>query len=64
MDHLSLLEWRHQMETDLAGLHICGFGWDGIGMNDMIKSAKKTATAIQAGGERQTEEAKVKPVYF
>ncbi|NOX24943.1 MAG: protoporphyrinogen oxidase [Deltaproteobacteria bacterium] len=64
MDHPALLEWRHKMETDLPGLHICGFGWDGIGMNDMIKSAKKTAAAVKAGGRRQPEDAVVKPVYF
>jgi oxygen-dependent protoporphyrinogen oxidase len=64
MDHPALLEWRRKMEDDLSGLHICGFGWDGIGMNDMIKSAKKTAAAVKAGGGRQPEEAGVKPVYF
>ncbi len=64
MDHLALLKWRQQMEQDFAGLHLCGFGWDGIGMNDMIKSAKKTAAAVNAGDTRQTEDAKVKPVYF
>ena len=64
MDHPALLEWRHKMETEFSGLHICGFGWDGIGMNDMIKSAKKTAAAVKAGGVRQSEDAKVKPVYF
>lgn len=64
MDHPALLAWRQKMESELAGLHICGFGWDGIGMNDMIKSAKKTALAVQAGGLRENEEAKVKPVYF
>lgn len=64
MDHPRLLSWRQEMENEFSGLNICGFGWDGIGMNDMIKSAKKTALAIQAGGVRQDDEAKVKPVYF
>lgn len=64
MDHPRLLSWRQEMEGEFAGLHICGFGWDGIGMNDMIKSAKKTALALQAGGRRDADEAKVKPVYF
>jgi oxygen-dependent protoporphyrinogen oxidase len=64
MDHPSLLSWRNAMESDFSSLHICGFGWDGIGMNDMIKSAKKTVLAIQAGGARQADDAKVKPVYF
>jgi len=64
MDHPRLLAWRQAMEREFPGVHICGFGWDGIGMNDMIKSAKKTAMAIVAGGGRVEDEAKVKPVYF
>ena len=64
MDHPRLLAWRREMEGDFLGLNICGFGWDGIGMNDMIKSAKKTVLAIAAGGRGQEDEAKVKPVYF
>lgn len=64
MDHPRLLAWRQAMEQEFTGLHICGFGWDGIGMNDMIKSAKKTAMAIAADGVRTEDEAKVKPVYF
>jgi oxygen-dependent protoporphyrinogen oxidase len=64
MDHPRLLSWRQGMEQEFSGLHICGFGWDGIGMNDMIKSAKKTVLAIAAGGLRPEDEAKVKPVYF
>ncbi|MBA3015536.1 MAG: protoporphyrinogen oxidase, partial [Proteobacteria bacterium] len=64
MDHPRLLGWRQAMEQDFPGLYICGFGWDGIGMNDMIKSAKKTAMAIAVGGSRIEDEAKVKPVYF
>jgi oxygen-dependent protoporphyrinogen oxidase len=64
MDHPRLLAWRQGIEQEFPGLHICGFGWDGIGMNDMIKSAQKTVVAVAAGGLRPEEEAKVKPVYF
>ncbi len=64
MDHPALLKWRHQTESNFSGLHICGFGWDGIGMNDMIKSAKKTAKTVLDGGVNKSEAAKVKPVYF
>lgn len=64
MGHTTLLQWRTQMEQENPGLHICGFGWDGIGMNDMIKSANKSALAVKEGGVRSEEEAKVKPVYF
>ncbi len=62
--HLQLLDWRHLCEQEHPGLHLNGFGWDGIGMNDMIKAAKKTATTILAGNKGQQEEAPVKPVYF
>nr|MBF0222534.1 protoporphyrinogen oxidase [Desulfobulbaceae bacterium] len=64
MGHPELLQWRSRVEDENQGLHICGFGWDGIGMNDMIKAASNTVVAIQAGGVRTAAEAKVKPVYF
>jgi len=64
MDHPALLAWRRAVEDEFPGLHICGFGWDGIGMNDMIKSARKTAAAVSEGRGRPEEEAAVKPVYF
>ena len=62
--HLQLLAWRKQCTQAHPGLHLSGFGWDGIGINDMIKAAKRTAEAIAAGGIGQQEEAPVKPVYF
>lgn len=64
MDHQKVQSWRQKMETAHEGLYICGFGWDGIGMNDMIKSAKKSAMALKEGGQTEQEEAKIKPVYF
>lgn len=64
MDHPRLLDYRADLEKRMAGLYICGFGWDGIGINDMIKSAKKAAAAISAGGRKDEAEAPVKPVYF
>ncbi len=64
MDHPSMLDYRLGLEQDNDGLYVCGFGWDGIGINDMIKSAKKAATAISAGGRGKEETAPVKPVYF
>lgn len=63
MDHSALLKWRRAMEGKWQGLHICGFGWDGIGINDVVKSAARTTEEVVAG--RQVEgEAAVKPVYF
>ena len=64
MDHPSLLDWRRSIEETFSGLHICGFGWDGIGMNDMVKSSVKTVENIAAGQAGEAGEAQVKPVYF
>lgn len=58
-----LLRWREEIQGRHTGLHICGFGWKGIGINDMIKEAGKIAANIitkQSG----REEAEVKGVYF
>lgn len=65
MGHPALLEWQNELVREQAGLYICGFGWSGIGINDMTKSAKKTAEAVIAGGDARLEEkAGIKPVYF
>jgi protoporphyrinogen/coproporphyrinogen III oxidase len=63
LGHPALLRWRRELEQASAGLAVCGFGWDGIGINDMAKAAKQAAqaTAGQAGPGREAE---VKPVYF
>ncbi|HCC55521.1 MAG TPA: protoporphyrinogen oxidase [Desulfobulbaceae bacterium] len=60
----ALLTWKDALEQDLNGLHLCGFGWEGIGMNDMIQTSRIVADRIlrRAGGKRQNPE--VKPVYF
>ena len=41
--HLELIKYRDQLEKLQPGLCICGFGWEGIGMNEMIKHARVTA---------------------
>lgn len=64
MDHPKMLAYRREVEKNCQGLYVCGFGWDGIGINDMIKSARKAAEAISAGGRGAEGEAPVKPVYF
>jgi oxygen-dependent protoporphyrinogen oxidase len=58
-----LLAWRNRLVADNRGLYICGFGWEGIGINDMTKAAREVASAIAAGiaAEGETE---VKGVYF
>ena len=64
MDHPALLKWRTAVEQKNPSLSICGFGWDGIGMNEMIKAAKKVAEQTGTGIQSKQTEAKVKPVYF
>ena len=64
MDHPRLLEWRKEIELRQKGLYNCGFGWDGIGINDMTRSARRVAEAIVAGGRAEAEKAAVKGVYF
>ncbi len=59
----ALLEWRRQVHTDNDNLHLCGFGWQGIGINDMHKQAWEMAKRILAGYQKEREE-EVKGVYF
>jgi oxygen-dependent protoporphyrinogen oxidase len=58
-----LLAWRNRLVASNGGLYVCGFGWEGIGINDMTKSAKQVAAGIAAGiaAKGVTE---VKGVYF
>ncbi len=58
-----LLAWRNQLVQKHPGLHVCGFGWEGIGLNDMMKTASKIAAALLTG-EAEKEKADVKAVYF
>lgn len=58
-----LLAWRSSLIAGNEGLHVCGFGWDGIGINDMTKSARQVAAAIAAGSKAEGE-TEIKKVYF
>jgi oxygen-dependent protoporphyrinogen oxidase len=58
-----LLAWRNSLIDINRGLHVCGFGWEGIGINDMTKSARQVAAAIAAGVGAKGE-TEVKGVYF
>lgn len=60
----ALLNWRDQLMRDCQGLFIHGFGWEGIGLNDMIKSASRVAESIRDKAATSREEAEVKGVYF
>ena len=58
-----LLAWRKRLVESNRGLYVCGFGWEGIGINDMTKSAKQVAAAL-ATGIAAKGETEVKGVYF
>ena len=57
-----LLAWRDQLMQEHRSLSICGFGWEGIGINDMVKEARRTVDAILAQANHRANE--VKGVYF
>lgn len=61
--YTGLLAWRDGVHAAHPGLHLCGFGWKGIGINDMVKEARRMALRISAQ-DRGPEGAEVKGVYF
>ncbi|MDD3815083.1 MAG: protoporphyrinogen oxidase [Desulfocapsaceae bacterium] len=60
----ALLNWRDQLMQEHQGLFIHGFGWEGIGLNDMIKSATRVAESIKENSGAARDEAAVKGIYF
>ncbi len=61
----TLLQWRNELMQKEKGLYMTGFGWEGIGLNEMIKTAFRVADAIQAGEQDAGEtDTKVKKIYF
>lgn len=60
----TLLAWRNTVMASHSGLHICGFGWGGIGINDMIKNGTKIAQTVLSASGPATNEAEVKGIYF
>lgn len=59
-----LLAWRDMFIRSSPGLHICGFGWDGIGLNDMMKYATRVSEDLLAATSRAGTGPEVKGVYF
>ena len=45
-DYLKLLIWREQVHKQYPSLHLLGFGWNGIGLNEMVREAKLLALAL------------------
>ncbi|WP_457575264.1 protoporphyrinogen oxidase [Desulfomarina sp.] len=60
----ALLKWRSTLLSSLPGLHICGFGWEGIGINDMIKNGCRVGEAILTRDSVTATAAEVKGIYF
>ncbi|NQU65529.1 MAG: protoporphyrinogen oxidase [SAR324 cluster bacterium] len=62
--HHRFQSYREKMETEFPGLYINGFGWEGIGANEMIKTAKSTAENLIKGRGGAKGATTVKGVYF
>ena len=59
-----LLQWRNELVHKYPGLYVCGFGWEGIGLNDMIKSACLVGDTILSKEVQTQEQAEPKKIYF
>ena len=59
-----LLQWRNELVHKNPGLYVCGFGWEGIGLNDMIKSACLVGATILSKELQTQEQAEPKKIYF
>lgn len=62
-----LLSWRKDLHDREPNLHVCGFGWKGIGINDMTKEAWIMAKRIltdRLEKEKQEAKADLKGIYF
>jgi oxygen-dependent protoporphyrinogen oxidase len=59
-----LLAWRQNFLTTHPGLQIVGFGWEGIGLNDMMKCASRAAEAVLSSSATAQHGADIKGVYF
>ncbi len=59
----ALLNWKETLEAETKGLYLCGFGWGGIGINDMIKGSFRVAERLLRGAQQQST-AEIKGIYF
>lgn len=57
-DYLKLLAWREEIEKRHSNLHLLGFGWKGIGLNEMVHEAKLLARALASRPMASIEELK------
>lgn len=63
-DYGRLLQWRNDLVGRNSGLYVCGFGWEGIGLNDMIKTASSVGETIISRAIQTQEQAEAKKIYF
>ncbi len=61
--YTALMSWKKELEESTCGLFICGFGWGGIGINDMIKGSFQTAAQLLRG-RSQKGATEIKAIYF
>ncbi len=59
-----LLAWRDVLVKNHPGLHVCGFGWEGIGLNEMMKTGTTVALAIQQAKRSGSGTVEIKGIYF
>jgi len=64
MGHLKIQAYQKKLAAKYPGLFITGFGWNGIGMNEMIKEAKIVADQFSSKNERSATPENVKGIYF
>ena len=60
----ALLKWRAKFQEDNPGVSICGFGWDGLGLNDMMKHATHVAEKLISKSDSKAGKPEIKGVYF
>ncbi|WP_448874480.1 protoporphyrinogen oxidase [Desulfobulbus propionicus] len=61
--YTELLAWRDRLHQNHLNLHLCGFGWKGIGINDMIREARRMADRVLATANGH-DTPEVKAIYF
>lgn len=61
--YTDLLGWRNELHRTHPDLHLCGFGWQGIGINDMVKEACKMVARVTAA-DLGNQGPEIKGVYF
>ncbi len=59
-----LLAWRKKFLAERPGLQIIGFGWEGIGLNDMMKAAVRASEAVLSSPVGAAHGTEIKGIYF